>query len=137
MSIQNDSPILHFGNRVLSHIPCPQGGLGAQSWRALASLWHSCGIVVAWSWLSRGISMRVAAFWSHPEPSWKQLGPSRRPKMPPSWLQEASRWLYVGSSWPQDDQNGLPRPPRCLKNASGRPQDELKIENFEVFVRKT
>ena len=72
--------------------------------------------------------MRGAAFWSHPEPSWKQLGPSRRPKMPPSWLQEASRWLYVGSSWPQDAQNGLPRPPRCLKNASGRPQDDMTFQ---------
>ena len=43
----------------------------------------------------------------------------------------------VGSRWPQDCQNGLPRPPRCFENASGRPQDDLKIDTFEAFVRKT
>ena len=38
---------------------------------------------------------------------------------------------------PRDAKNCLPGPPRCLKNASGRPQDDLKIGIFEVFVRKT
>ena len=33
--------------------------------------------------------------------------------------------------------NGLPRPPKSFENASGRPQDYLKIDIFEVFVRKT
>ena len=110
-------------------IPSPRAVLEPR----VGELWLRCGIVIAQSWKFNEWRRLL-------EPSRALLEAarfSRRPKMPPSWLQEASRWLYVGSSWPQDDQNGLPRPPRCLKNASGRPQDELKIENFEVFVRKT
>ena len=42
-------------------------------------------------------------------------------------------WRMTGSC----SQNGLPRAPRCLKNASGRLRDEVKIEIVEVSLRKT
>ena len=71
-------------------------------------------------------------------------GPPRFPhygsRIPVILAQDGSRWAHVGPSWPQvrprDAQNGVPRPPRCLKNASGRPQEDLKIDIFEVCVRK-
>ena len=52
-------------------------------------------------------------------------------------LKTAPGRSMLAPSEPRDAKNGLPGPPRCLKNASGRPQDDLKIDIFEVFVRKT
>ena len=58
--------------------------------------------------------------------------------------QVGSCWLKLAPSWPQDVKNGPQEPPRAskmsqdgLKNASGRLQDEVKIEIFEVSLRKT
>ena len=57
--------------------------------------------------------------------------------------QVGSCWLKLAPSWPQDAKNGSQEPPRAskmsqdgLKNVSGRPQDEVKIEIFEVSLRK-
>ena len=57
--------------------------------------------------------------------------------------QVGSCWLKLAPSWPQDAKNGSQEPPRAskmsqdgLKNASGRLQDEVKIEIFEVSLRK-
>ena len=52
-------------------------------------------------------------------------------------LKTAQDRFMLAPRWPHDAQNGLPRPPRFLTNASGRPRDDLKIDIFEVFVRKT
>ena len=57
--------------------------------------------------------------------------------------QVGSCWLKLAPSWPQDAKNGSQEPPRAskmsqdgFKNASGRLQDEVKIEIFEVSHRK-
>ena len=39
--------------------------------------------------------------------SWVQLA-----HVASSWPKLASRCVYIGSSWPQDAQDGLPRPPK-------------------------
>ena len=93
---------------------------------------------VCWAlcWLHVGLCcVQVGSMLAQVGSRWVVLAPCWL-KMPASWLQDGSRWLYVGSSWPQDVQNGLPRPPRCFRNASGRLQDEVKIEIFEVSPRK-
>ena len=58
--------------------------------------------------------------------------------------QVGSCWLKLAPCWPTDAQNGSPEPPGTskmnqdgLKNASGRLQDEVKTEMFEVSLRKT
>ena len=57
--------------------------------------------------------------------------------------QVGSCWLKLAPSWPQDAKNGSQEPPRAskmsqdgLKNASGRLQDEVKIEIFKVYLGK-
>ena len=111
-----------------------------------------------------GSSGSLDSGWLSPESRFSDPGP----RIPALWapdpghvgLKLAQDGLMLAPSWPRDAQNGLPRPPRCLKNASGRPQDDLKvvflksvcgerknasgrpqddlkIKNFEVFVRKT
>ena len=71
----------------------------------------------------------------HAGSCWLMLG-SGWLKVASSWLQDGSRSLYVGSSWPQDAQHGPQRPPKYPKMRPKWLQDELKIENFEVFGRK-
>ena len=62
-------------------------------------------------------------------PRWLQVGPRwlqdapRCPKMPPSWVKVASRYRYVDSS--------------CLKLASRRLQNDVKIDLFDVLACKT
>ena len=74
------------------------------------------------------MSMSVAAFWSHPEPSWKQLG-----------FQDVPRCLQVGSKRPQDGsmlaQVGLQTPklaPEGSQYEPTWPQDGIKIDDFKT-----
>ena len=71
----------------------------------------------------------LASSWAKLHPRWPQDGPRRLqdaprcPKMPPSWVKVASRYPYVDSS--------------CLKLASRRLQNDVKIDFFDVLACKT
>ena len=54
-------------------------------------------------------------------------------------LKDGSRCLYVGSSWPQDAQNGLQEPPRASKmsqNAFKMLPDTSQNPKFDDFLSK-
>ena len=107
------------------HVGSCWGHVGSR-WRQVASLWLSCAG-----------SMLLAAFWTHPEgvlglhvgSCWLMLGLCWL-KVAPSWLQDGSRSLYVGSSWPQDGQEGPQRPPKYSKMRPKWVQDGFQIDIF-------
>ena len=77
------------------------------SWPQVGSMLAPCclhvGSMLAPCWL------HVGSCWLHVGSCWTKW-PPRWPHMAPSWPKLASRCHYVGSSWPQDAQNGFQWP---------------------------
>ena len=97
----------------------PRGGPGAQSRCTSASLWHldGCRSVLE---PSRTVSGT---------PCWLMLGICWL-QVASSWFQDGSRSLDVGSSWPQDVQNGPQRSPKHPKMRPKWLEDGFQIDMF-------